>query len=103
MSSGRLKPSSDFTDKVMTGVKKRPRKIGAWNLLYFAPILLAIFLLAIPSTQEMILNMTSKKHVAVAKVQDDVDGMYLIMNEIDQFNFDQDTQDIINNDQPVEQ
>ncbi len=101
--SARNPQSKDFTSKVMADVKKRPRKIGLWNLAYAVPIILAIAVLMMPSTQETIVNVTSQKHVAVANVEDEIDTMYIIMKDIDQFEFDQETEEIINNEQELEE
>jgi len=95
MSNGRISPSNDFTGKVMGEVKKRPRKIGLWNLAYFAPVALAILLLSLPATQDALLHMTSKKHVAVAGAQQDVERMQAAVNELTQFEFDSEVQAII--------
>jgi hypothetical protein len=97
MPKGQISPSDDFTSKVMLGVKKRPRKIGIWNLAYFAPIMVVVAILAVPASQEMILDMTSQKHVAVAGAEEDIAEMQRQIGSLTQFEFDDETVEIINN------
>lgn len=87
--------ADDFTSKVMAGVKKRPRKIGLWNIAYFVPIFIAVALLSVPVTQQLILNATNKDRVAITNVQKDIDDMYVIMTELEDFSLDQDTQAVL--------
>jgi hypothetical protein len=97
MPKGQISPSNDFTDKVMSGVKKRPRKIGIWNLAYFAPIMAVVAILSFPAGQRLILDVTSPKHVAVAAAEEDIAEIQRQINDLTQFQFDDETIEIINN------
>lgn len=94
MPDRKVTPSDDFTSKVMAGVKRRPRKIGAWNILYFVPAALALIILSIPVTQDTILNLTNSRHTAMTSVRSDLDQMYTIMEDLAESNFEQDLDDI---------
>jgi len=97
MATGQISPSNDFTNRVMADAKRRRRKIGLWNLAYMAPIALVVALLSVPFSQEAILNLTSKKHVAVSSVQQEVNAMQEVVKDLTQFEFDNETQSMIDN------
>lgn len=85
MSEDKISPSKSFTDKVMVDVKKRPRKIGLWNLAYIIPIALAIALLVTPASREALVNTTDTQHSAVYDVQEDVDDIQDMIDELSSF------------------
>ncbi len=78
--------TNDFLNRVMVDVKKRPRKIGLWNLVYLVPIALALVLLYTPTTRELLVDQVDEKHSTIKSVQNNVDDMQLIVEDLDYFN-----------------
>lgn len=95
--ANKSQPTDDFTSKVMAEVRKRPRKIGLWNLVYITPVIVSLLIVLTPLGQRAILHLANKKHVAMLDVQKDLDSLQETAKSMEQFDFDQETNEIFNN------